>query len=80
MSGRSSRACSRCRWALHAELLREAGFGQDMIMSNVWPAPPLSDDPVALPYCDRLAVFGMSRDRVDQRLRELIGVFEGKGF
>ncbi|CAK0849368.1 unnamed protein product [Prorocentrum cordatum] len=66
--------------ALHAELLREAGFSQDLIMSNAWPAPPLSDDPVALPYCDNLTVFGMSRDRVDQRLRELIGVFEGKGF
>ncbi|CAK0829896.1 unnamed protein product [Prorocentrum cordatum] len=66
--------------ALHAELLREAGFGQDLIMSNAWPAPPLSDDPVALPYCDNLTVFGMSRDRVDQRLCELIGVFEGKGF
>ncbi|CAK0885505.1 unnamed protein product, partial [Prorocentrum cordatum] len=69
--------------ALHAELLREAGFGQDLIMSNAWlapPHPPLTDDPVAPPYCDSLAVFGMSRERVDQRLRELIGVFEGEGF
>ncbi|CAK0845583.1 unnamed protein product, partial [Prorocentrum cordatum] len=66
--------------ALHAELLRAAGFGQELIMSNAWPAPPSTDDPVALPYCDKPTVFGTSRERVNQRLRELIGVFEGKGF
>eukprot|EP00959_Pyramimonas_sp_CCMP1952_P119487 2498365-Pyramimonas_sp.AAC.1 len=66
--------------ALHAEFLREAGPGQELIMSNAWPAPPLTDEPVALPYCGNFTFFGMSRERVNQRLRELIGVFEGKGF
>jgi len=61
-------------------LLREAAFSQDVIMSNSWPVPPLSDEPIALPYCDNLTVFGMSKERVDRRLRELIRVFEGKGF
>jgi hypothetical protein len=65
---------------MHEEFLAEAGFSSSSCLVSQWSAPPLSEVPIAMPYCDNLTLLGHDEKRVNADLSRLILLFESKGF
>ena len=65
---------------LREQLIAEDGFDASRCVVCSWPCPSLDNACVAAPYCDNLTVIGGNEDEVNQHLKNLIRIFENKGF
>ena len=47
---------------------------------GAWPAPAITADCAALPYCDNLTVYGVNADQVGAGIERMINAFSNLGF
>jgi hypothetical protein len=61
--------------ALHEQKLISSGLDPSRFLVSSWPAPPVGDSCIALPYCDNLTIFGKCPDTVNQCLEHVMSSF-----
>jgi hypothetical protein len=65
---------------LHEQKLISSGLDPSRFLVSSWPAPPVGDSCIALPYCDNLIIFGKCPDTVNQCLKHVMSSFSEIGF
>ena len=65
---------------VHEHIAHHSGFPATQCLVGSWPAPPLQNGPIALPYCDNVTVIGTDPTAVEVGLTRLLAGFERAGF
>ena len=65
---------------LHGRVAEQCGFNAQRRLVGVWPAPAITADCAALPYCDNLTVYCVNADQVGAGIERMISAFSNLGF